>query len=222
MGSRRGYRSPNAITGSRETVEFDGYLFHRYPDHPRKHRRRYFYGARGFLHRYVWAKHHGEIPSGCVIHHVDGDFSNNNLENLACMPLGEHSRKHWDAGDIQANSPEWMAEIRGKAAEWHKSEEGRAWHREHVKNSLTKRKKLPGLVCKGCSAEFENYSGTKYCSRKCAGKHRVRVPSIDKQCPCCGRDFKAMRREAKYCSKSCNKRAYHQARQASRGLQSSG
>ena len=31
------------------------------------------YSGTVYLHRYVWEKEYGEIPSGMVIHHKDGD-----------------------------------------------------------------------------------------------------------------------------------------------------
>lgn len=45
-------------------------------------------------HRLVWIKAYGEIPKGYVIHHIDGDKTNNSLDNLECLPLSEHSRIH--------------------------------------------------------------------------------------------------------------------------------
>lgn len=44
--------------------------------------------------RRIWAQANGPIPVGCHIHHIDHDHTNNNLENLACMPASEHGRLH--------------------------------------------------------------------------------------------------------------------------------
>ena len=46
------------------------------------------------VHRACWEAHHGPIPDGCVIHHHNGDVSDNRIENLACMSNGEHTRLH--------------------------------------------------------------------------------------------------------------------------------
>lgn len=35
-----------------------------------------------------------EIPAGFIVHHVDGDPSNNDISNLALMSAGAHSRLH--------------------------------------------------------------------------------------------------------------------------------
>ena len=52
------------------------------------------------LHRYVYEKEHGAIPKGFVIHHKDGDTSNNNIANLICITPQAHSNHHvkqeWD------------------------------------------------------------------------------------------------------------------------------
>jgi hypothetical protein len=46
------------------------------------------------LHRYVWEKHHGEIPKGYDIHHIDWDKCNNSIENLELICHREHARKY--------------------------------------------------------------------------------------------------------------------------------
>ena len=54
-------------------------------------------------HVVVWEKHHGEIPKGSVIHHIDEDKQNNNIENLACVSKKDHDKlnrsllkNHWN------------------------------------------------------------------------------------------------------------------------------
>ena len=44
----------------------------------------------------VWKKHwnRGDVPEGCVIHHLDWDKSNNNWENLLCVTIEEHELIH--------------------------------------------------------------------------------------------------------------------------------
>lgn len=43
-------------------------------------------------HRATWAAAYGPIPAGMVIHHINGDTSDDRLENLACMTRQEHNR----------------------------------------------------------------------------------------------------------------------------------
>ncbi len=49
-------------------------------------------GCRGLMHRYVWEKEKGKIPTGYDIHHIDEDKANNNISNLECLPKSEHTR----------------------------------------------------------------------------------------------------------------------------------
>ncbi|SLG47541.1 ribonucleoside-triphosphate reductase, adenosylcobalamin-dependent [Mycobacteroides abscessus] len=44
-----------------------------------------------YTHRMIWENTHGPIPSGMVIAHLDGDASNNTLENFALMTPYEHA-----------------------------------------------------------------------------------------------------------------------------------
>lgn len=46
------------------------------------------------IHRGCWEAYHGPIPTGHVVHHIDEDRQHNAIENLLCMPKGEHSRLH--------------------------------------------------------------------------------------------------------------------------------
>jgi len=47
------------------------------------------------LHRIVWVYHNGDIPSGKFVDHIDGDKSNNRIENLrlANYSQNQHNRK---------------------------------------------------------------------------------------------------------------------------------
>ena len=46
------------------------------------------------IHRACWEAYHGPIPSGYIVHHINGDRFNNVIENLACMSQSEHTRLH--------------------------------------------------------------------------------------------------------------------------------
>ena len=54
----------------------------------------YVDGRNVLLHRYVWEKHHGEIPEGCEIHHKDKDKTNFEISNLELVGISEHHKNH--------------------------------------------------------------------------------------------------------------------------------
>ena len=46
------------------------------------------------LHRIIYESIWGKIPRGCVIHHIDGDKTNNCILNLQIMSAEHHSKLH--------------------------------------------------------------------------------------------------------------------------------
>jgi hypothetical protein len=52
-------------------------------------------------HRYIMQQHVGRpLSTDEIVHHVDGDKLNNNLENLRLLARGEHSSHHHAQGDV--------------------------------------------------------------------------------------------------------------------------
>lgn len=49
---------------------------------------------RCLMHRFIWEREKNAIPDGWDIHHINGDRSDNRLENLICLPKDEHTRIH--------------------------------------------------------------------------------------------------------------------------------
>ena len=64
-----------------------------------------------FAHRIIWEMHNGSIPKEFVIDHIDGDRSNNKLENLR---LCTFQQNHFNRGK-QANNKSGF-----KGVSWHK------------------------------------------------------------------------------------------------------
>lgn len=51
-------------------------------------------------YRRKWEIHHKtKIPHGYEIHHIDGDHSNNHIDNLECLSVREHYERHLSQGD---------------------------------------------------------------------------------------------------------------------------
>ena len=58
-------------------------------------------------YRQIWIQHNGPIPvdeqgRSYEIHHIDGDRTNNVIENLQCVSLDEHYQIHLKQGDYHA------------------------------------------------------------------------------------------------------------------------
>jgi endogenous inhibitor of DNA gyrase (YacG/DUF329 family) len=183
---------------SKSTQEFDG--------------RRYYLCGFYFqrkgkrLHRVVWEFHNGPVPAGHHVHHRDHDRANNQPENLEALPGREHIKKH----PLKPN-PEYIKRAQRAAVAWHKSAEGRAWHREHGKTAWAARKSAE-VKCAYCGAIFDDISlHARFCSNKCkAGFRRdSRVDEVDRSCATCGRPF----RVSKYVSQpNCSRECGHRSR----------
>ena len=58
-------------------------------------------------YREIWEENFGKIPKdqngrSYEIHHIDGNHTNNNIENLKCITIDEHYKIHYDQGDFGA------------------------------------------------------------------------------------------------------------------------
>ena len=164
------------------------------------------------LHRQIWIDEHGAIPDHMVIHHKDGDWTNNNIDNLELMDSTAHRKMHMKE---RLSDPDYMTAIkkgldkaRVEAIKWHKSKEGRLWHkRQNIKN--WENRKINTLICKHCAKEFESpFADTQYCSSACnqrsliENKYTQMLP-----CPKCGKILKRnVYRKNKLCG-SCAAKA---------------
>lgn len=52
------------------------------------------------INRVVWFLHHGDIPEGYLIDHIDGDQLNNSIENLR---LATHAQNTWNSKRYSTN-----------------------------------------------------------------------------------------------------------------------
>lgn len=197
-----------------KTVEYNGIVFRRYPDSDNPADRRYYRPHSGHiedgveaLHREVWKDHNGDIPDGHHIHHVDGDPTNNNIENLECVSPKEHSERHPDIGGIQ--SEEHLEKMLEAAKGWHASDEGSEWHSQHWEESLGKAFTDTEKVCDQCGDPFTDKSSSdagRFCSNACKAKHR-RESGVDDEtriCEACRQPFETNKySNTATCSRRC-------------------
>ena len=173
------------------------------------------------LHVYVWIKHNGDIPKGHQIHHKDENKDNNEIDNLDCMTKKAHLEWHGrNASDeLKEKWRDNLNKIRSKASEWHRSEEGRAWHREQAKKTISKENYT--YVSKNCELCGKEYitprEWSKFCSPNCQTKARKRSGVDDEKrvCKVCGASFtKDKYSKTKTCSRACAGKMQSEAKRA--------
>ena len=160
------------------------------------------------LHRAVYEFHHGPIPKGCAIHHVDGNRSNNDLGNLVLMDRRKHQSHHMQEPKRKSDAQRAIRCAIKAAAEWHRSEEGRKWHKEQYVKTKDRLRKIETFVCAMCGStyEAEDSGRNRFCSRKCmsAWRRKSGIDHADKICATCGKVFQANKyQQIKYCSPEC-------------------
>ena len=119
----------------------------------------------GVRYREIWEKVHGKIPTDEFgrtydIHHIDGNRSNNNIENLICISIEDHYKLHLsqskdgnikDLASVRLLSyrlNKKVCDLKG----WTPSKETK----EKIRKKLTG-KKRPDYVIKKVSDSLKNY-----------------------------------------------------------------
>ena len=132
------------------------------------------------LHRDVWEFYSGKkIPKGFHIHHIDGNWLNNDYSNLECLSRKEHFERHRQQIEDIWKRPEMReANERGREAckIWHASEAGRKWHSEHQKKYIDT--VLQPQICECCGVEYRTFTDGRKSTkcRKCRDReiHKLR------------------------------------------------
>lgn len=148
-------------------------------------------GRRVRLHKYVWFMERGEIPKECQIHHIDENKTHNDIDNLECLTRHDHLSYHSSHRPKEMMKKFHAAGIEA-AKDWHKSPEGRAWHKEHYKQFEGRLHMERSFVCAYCGKEFKNTTAhSRFCCNNCksAWRRKAGLDDIEKICPVCGKTF---------------------------------
>lgn len=163
------------------------------------------------LHRRIWSDNNGPIAEGMHIHHKDGDWRNNLIDNLEMIPFADHARIHmaerWADENQKQKFISGLEKAREAAKKWHASEAGKEWHRENM-NKMWQTATTKVKECIVCSSEFETYypEKSKTCSKRCRSKltYKNRFTEL-RQCKLCSKDFYGSRyRRQVFCSRNCS------------------
>jgi endogenous inhibitor of DNA gyrase (YacG/DUF329 family) len=152
------------------------------------------------LHRVVWEAHHGRpVPDGFDVHHDDEDRAHNEPGNLILLPHGSHTRHHHLGVSKQPT-----ADALAAAADWHKSDEGREWHRQHA----APLHQLSDAVCEQCGKKYrtQDTGRNRFCSNACksAWRRANGADDVERACPICGTAFRTNRfKPARTCGRTC-------------------
>lgn len=157
------------------------------------------------LHRVVWEFFNGEpVPDGFHVHHTDHDKTNNQPDNLELLAAAEHMHLHNEGHGRGIPSAATEA-----AKDWHKSDEGREWHRQHYENFKQNLHRDSEFVCQNCGSTFiaRDNGLTRYCSNNCksAWRKKTGVDDETRQCVECGSEFRCNKYAKKQtCSRKCH------------------
>lgn len=166
------------------------------------------------LHVCLWEHFNGAIPKGYHVHHKDFNKTNNSLDNLELLPAGEHISMHqklWDSERMEKQLSMLKEKAVPKANEWHKSADGKEWHKMHYLQTRSKMNQEKEFVCMNCGKTFKAVSrgNNKFCSNKCktAFRNKSGVDDEIRKCEICGNEFTTNKySKAKTCSRECSRK----------------
>lgn len=193
------------ISDDENDIIFDGYRYHWWGDYYRRSSSPR--NPHTQLHRAIYEFHNGKIKDWHHIHHINGNTKDNDISNLQEISISDHMMLH-QTDERKEQSRKSIMHAMEYAKEWHNSEEGRAWHKQHFNNSLVKvfdRKIVKSCVV--CDKKFTTcFEHAKYCSNKCKTKARYLsgVDNETRSCSICNNEFVCNKYSAKKtCSKNC-------------------
>lgn len=93
------------MVSARETVVWNNDEYHRYPNAQGVSDRIYFRGKTGSLHRNIWEHHQGPVPTGMHVVYVNGDATDNRIENLKIVSPGDRLKSYY------ANKPKKESDV---------------------------------------------------------------------------------------------------------------
>ena len=127
------------------------------------------------MHRDVYEYYNGLPPKGMHVHHIDGDRLNNDIKNLELKSPADHLKAHMTQ-ERRNRARLHMLNISPLAKAWHKSKEGKEWHKEHGIKCWENREKK-NKKCAHCKKIYQTtcyHPMARFCHSNCKMKARRR------------------------------------------------
>ena len=119
-----------------------------------------------YLHRAVWEYHHGQIPNGLMIDHINRDKADNRIENLRLVTAKEN-RMNVDPEVNQKARERMIAYNSQDYGKWWQDEEKKKKRAERLSLSWKKREAFE-KKCLYCGKVFTaRHKSASYCSKEC-------------------------------------------------------
>src|SRR3990167_2182519 len=159
----------------RETIEWNGLKWHRYPNAKKANHRKYFQrhgewrSNPVYLHREVWKFNHGAIPDGFHVHHKNGDTLDNKPENLECVSRRKHSEQHRQQNSERMRNKNPARGLSYKA--WLESAAGVIWRKIHARRQSARQRCAEKFKCAMCGNFYRDLENTYlFCGPRCERK----------------------------------------------------
>jgi endogenous inhibitor of DNA gyrase (YacG/DUF329 family) len=153
----------------------------------------YYWHKGKLLHRAVWESVNGSIPDGYHIHHLNGDKSDNRIDNLTLYDGRQHMEYHGKLLLLSGKISGHIELAQEAARAWHSGDDGRLWHSAQSKANWDKRG-YRTLECSVCGKSFDTRDlrdTPRFCSGKCkaAARRKSGADNVKRSCPICGNEF---------------------------------
>ncbi len=166
------------------------------------------------IHRAVWTYYYGNLPDKHLIHHVDLNPGNNDVENLAEMSVGAHTTLHKKILTQTTHSQNNNGVTKtcphcGKTFQA-ASNTAKFCSQECAANEYwkTRQGKLinVSLTCKQCGKEYPALEGGhgQFCTEKCRRRYQYEQSREQRICIVCGKTFETYKYSKQtVCSHQC-------------------
>lgn len=154
------------------------------------------------IHRDVLEYYNGSISKEYVVHHIDCNKSNNDINNLQIVTPHEHRAIHNTINGVNT----FKCKICGR-------ESNMRYKKLFVCSAecyeeYTSQNYKEGQICPVCGNEFltPKSKKNKTCSKSCALKLRwiQSTGTLTKKCEICGQEYQATKNNSRYCSRKCS------------------